>query len=152
MDEKLSTLLVESPRSAEVAAVRRGLREFNTSLAGDDNHQRLTVFLRDQNDAVVGGLLGGTYWGYLYIEALWISEPFRHRGHGKQLLQLAEEEAVKRGCRQAHLDTQSFQAVDFYRKQGYLIVGELADLPPGYSKYLMTKVLLVNHQPTCNQN
>ena len=142
MNGKLSTVLVDNPRSAEVAAIRRGLREFNTSHAGNDNHRRVTVFLRDQSGTVVGGLLGGTYWGYLYLEALWIPEAWRHQGYGKQLLELAEAEARRRGCTRAHLDTHSFQAVDFYRKHGYVIVGELPDLPLESSRYLMTKVLL----------
>ena len=141
MNGTLSTVLEDNPRSADVAGIRQGLKEFNTSHAGDDNHRRLAVFLRDQGNTVLGGLIGGTYWGYLYIEALWILESCRHQGYGLQLLRLAEEEAIRRGCTRAHLDTHSFQAVDFYRKHGYAIVGELPDIPPGCSRYLMTKVL-----------
>ncbi len=139
--EQLSPVLEESPRSADVAAIRQGLRGFNTLAAGNDNHRKLTVVLRDRKGTLVGGLLGGTYWGYLYIEALWVAEPFRRKGYGTRLLRLAEEEAARRGCIRAHLDTHSFQPVEFYRKLGYMIIGELPDLPPGYSKYLMIKSL-----------
>jgi len=56
------------------------------------------------------------------------------------LLEAAEQEAVKRGCRYAHVETHTFQAVDFYHKHGYIIFGELPDLPKGYTKYFLKKV------------
>jgi len=142
MDGKVSVLLEEHPPSTDVAIVRKGLRDFNISRAGNDNHRKLTIFLRDSDNQVVGGLLGGTYWGYLYIEALWITDKYRHQGYGHCLLSMAEEEAVKRKCRYAHLDTHDFQEVAFYQKHGYVIVGKLENLPPGFSKYLMKKGLL----------
>ena len=137
------TLRIEEQSNPEdVAIVRQGLYEYNLPYAGDDNYTELRIFLRDKNGAVLGGLLGTTYWGYLNIEVLWIKEDHRNQGYGQRLLSAAEEETIKRGCQYAHLDTHNFQALAFYQEHGYKVVGELEDLPPGYSRYLLKKVLL----------
>ena len=54
---------------------------------------------------------------------------------------MAEKEAKKRGCNNAHLDTHDFQAMNFYQKNNYEICGQLDDLPKGYNKYLLKKIL-----------
>ena len=53
----------------------------------------------------------------------------------------AEQEALARGCRGVYLDTFSFQAPGFYRKQGYTEFGELEGIPPGHSHYFFRKLL-----------
>ncbi len=88
-----------------------------------------------------GGLLGGTYWGWLYVEILWVAEHVRGAEHGRALLAAAEQEAVRRGCRHAHLDTMSFQSRSFYERQGYTVFGELRDIPAGHQRYFMQKAL-----------
>ena len=79
----------EHPNPDEVQLVRRGLREYNLPFGGQVNHKSLAIFLRDGKDEVVGGLLGGTYWGYLYIDVLWVKETHRNQGHGRELLNAA---------------------------------------------------------------
>ena len=39
----------------------------------------------------VVGLLGGTFWGWLYINLFWRAEPIRHQGVGGRILQMAEQ-------------------------------------------------------------
>ena len=133
--------LETAPNPADVRLVQEGLREYNCQYAPDDHYQPLAVFLRDADHAVVGGLLGGTYWGWLHMVILWIRGDLRLAGHGQALLQMAEREAVRRGCRHAHLETHSFQALPFYEKQGYTVFGQLPDLPEGYIKYFLQKEL-----------
>jgi len=122
-------------------AVRAGLSAYNRSRVGDDGYQELTIFLRDPDHAVVGGLLGDTYWGWLAINILWVAEQLRGQGYGRALLIMAEREAVRRGCRHAHLDTMSFQARPFYEREGYTVFGALHDIPVGHSRYFMQKNL-----------
>ena len=86
-------------------------------------------------------MLGGTYWEWLYIETFWIDESARGQGYGRALLSTAEDEAIKRNCRYAHLNTHSFQALGFYEKHGYQKAGELTHLPAGHSRYLLWKEL-----------
>jgi ribosomal protein S18 acetylase RimI-like enzyme len=117
------------------------LRAYNLLHAADDNHRILTVLLRDPGGEIVAGLLGGTFWGWLHIDVLWVRDDLRGGGHGQALLEMAEEEAIRRGCHHAHVETHSFQALPFYQKHGYTIFGQLPDFPQGHTKYYLMKAL-----------
>jgi GNAT superfamily N-acetyltransferase len=119
--------------------VRQGLRSFNKQFINDDGFQPLNLFLRREDGSIAGGLLGDTYWGWLSINILWIDQSLRGQGYGEQLLKMAEDEAVKKGCRAVHLDTMSFQAHPFYEKFGYTVFGVLDDLPIGHQRIFMWK-------------
>jgi GNAT superfamily N-acetyltransferase len=122
-------------------AIGGGINTYNTQHAGDDHAKRLCYVLRGANQQVIGGIIGVTYWNWLYIELLFIPEALRSKGYGRQLMQQAEEEARQRGAQHAYLDTFSFQAPEFYAKLGYRVFGELADFPLGQTRYFMTKEL-----------
>ncbi len=141
MEEPFNVTLEERPTNEDLEIVRKGLASYNRANAPEDDHQRMSILLRDANDLVIGGALGGTYWGWLYIDWLWVDEPARRSGYGSALLAAAEREAVERGCRYVHLNTHSFQAVEFYERHGYRKAGELPNLPSGHIKFLLWKEL-----------
>jgi hypothetical protein len=55
------------------------------------------------------------------------------------MLHMAEDEAVRRGCRAGVLYTISFQAPAFYQRHGWREFGRVACHPPGASRIFMTK-------------
>jgi GNAT superfamily N-acetyltransferase len=118
-----------------------GLQDFNTRQAGDDRGQSLCYVLQTPDGEIGGGVIGSTYWDWLYIDLMWVREDMRGLGFGQRLLNLAEDKARERGARHAYLDTFSFQAPDFYRKSGYHEFGRLADFPAGHTRYFLTKEL-----------
>jgi GNAT superfamily N-acetyltransferase len=130
-----------APHPDEIAIVRAGLSAYNRQHAPDDTFQPLTLFVRDAHGAVIGGLLGGTIWHWLYVDILWLSDELRGEGYGGRLLAEAERMAIERGCIAAHLDTMSFQALAFYERHGYTVYGVLDNFPPGHKKYLLQKPL-----------
>ncbi|MBG7609533.1 MAG: GNAT family N-acetyltransferase, partial [Anaerolineae bacterium] len=95
----------------------------------------LDVLMFDDKDQLLGGLVGSTYWGWLDIDNLWLPQIFRGRGYGCELIRLAEKEAHARDCNKAVVKTYSFQARDFYQKQGFRVVGTLRNYPPGQIYY-----------------
>ena len=125
----------------ECGYVRASLTAFNDAEVGSDGHTPLNLVERDDDGNVIAGLLGGTYWGWMYVDILWVDEKFRRRGIGSHLLKAAEAEALRRGCHHVHLDTMSWQAPGFYQKHGYTVIGELPDIPAGHSKILLMKEL-----------
>jgi GNAT superfamily N-acetyltransferase len=131
----------EKPEDSAWGIIGRGVGSFNEERAGNNNFQRLCFVLQDQEGEVVGGILGETYWDWFYLDLLWVSEELRRQGYGSQLLEIAEEEARRRGAMNAYLDTFSFQAPDFYFNNGYEVFGELNDYPPGYQRYFLMKAL-----------
>ena len=130
-----------SPTESEIGFIKDALYQFNRERVGDDGHTPLNLILRGEDGAIIGGLLGGTYWGWLYVDILWVKEEERGKGLGSKLLEAAEKEAVLRGCHHAHLDTMSWQAPAFYQKHGYTLIGTLPDIPSGNQKHLLMKAL-----------
>ena len=133
--------LTSDPSPHDSAIVEDGLRRFNLLHAEPDQHTLLRIFVRDDHGEIIGGLLGETFWRYLYVADLWIHEAYRHAGIGTELIRRAESEAIRRGCRHAYLDTLDFQAPDFYPKLGYTTWGVLEDLPPGHKRIFFKKDL-----------
>jgi GNAT superfamily N-acetyltransferase len=127
------------PQPDEIAIVRAGLSAYNRRHAPDDTFEPLTWFVRDAQGAIIGGLLGGIIWQWLYVDILWLSDELRGQGYGSRLLTEAERLAMERGCIGSHLTTMSFQALEFYERHGYTVFGVLEDFPPGHRKYMLQK-------------
>ena len=101
----------------------------------------LSVMLRTTEGKLMGGLIAETGWGWLYVHTLWIEKAARKHGYGRELMSVAEKEAVRRGCHSARLSTQSYEALPFYQRLGYQVFGELPDYPRGHTKYFLRKRL-----------
>lgn len=130
-----------NPSKNETDFIREALAKFNDSIVGEDGHTPLNIIEYDKYGNIIGGILGGTYWGWMYIDILWVREDCRRKGLGSKLLIEAEKEAVRRGCHHVHVDTMSWQAPKFYEKHGYETIGILPDIPKGNQKYLLMKTL-----------
>jgi GNAT superfamily N-acetyltransferase len=134
------TLAVE-PDPATAEAIGEALAAYNEAEAGPAESRPLWIIARDGEGRLAGGLRGQTFWHWLFVAWLWVDEAQRGRGLGAALLRAAEDEARKRGCIGAYVDTYSFQAPGFYARQGYAAFGRLEDLPPGGSRTWFAKRL-----------
>lgn len=132
---------VEKPTDEMWDVIGGGISQYNSQHGGPEGFQHLCFALFDAEGKVAGGLIGEIYWGWLYINLLFVREDLRGQGYGHQLLSQAEVEARKRGATHAFFDTFSFQAPEFYTQHGYRVFGELKDFPPGHTRYYMTKQL-----------
>lgn len=131
-----------SPNDDDLQRIAQGLVE-HALAAGIEprRHAPLTVLARDASGELVGGLRASTVWGWLQIAELWVAEPHRGRGVGRRILATAEDEARRRACRHALLDTFDFQARGFYERLGYVVVADLADFPRGHVRHMLCKAL-----------
>ena len=131
----------ETPAAEDVRFLGRQLGIHNTAFIREElPYRSLNLFLRDGDGTIVGGLRGDVVWGWLHVDFLWVDERLRGAGLGTRLMQRAEAEARSLDVDRAHLETTDFQALDFYRKRGYEVFGELPDHPPGYTCYYMKKL------------
>ncbi|SDI30749.1 GNAT family N-acetyltransferase [Chryseobacterium jejuense] len=106
----------------------------------DSINKPLEIIIND-NKQVVGGLYGRSIWGTLEIQKLAVSEEYKNRGLGRQLVHAAIEEARVRNCEYVALNTFSFQAPEFYEKLGFEKIGTEHDFPKGFEKYYYRKTL-----------
>jgi ribosomal protein S18 acetylase RimI-like enzyme len=126
--------------------VAQSLGRHNSSKGYPDDWRPLSVFAHApprwpwSRGRLIGGLNGGSAWGWLYISHLWVEEGSRHLGLGSALMAEIESRAKARGMAGAHLTTASFQARGFYEKQGFSVFGELEGMPPGGVLYYMRKI------------
>ncbi|WGD31930.1 GNAT family N-acetyltransferase [Ancylobacter sp. WKF20] len=125
---------VEANPAAEVRElIDRGLDVYNEAKGGPLHASNFWVIARDDDGGVQAGLKAHCYFGWMFVDWLWVSPDVRGGGVGSSLLMAAETEARSRGCIGAHLQTYSFQAPDFYAKHGYQRFGQIDDYPPGHS-------------------
>lgn len=108
--------------------VRNKMIEFNLKHFPDElkgRYQELKLHLVHDGGAIIGGIVGEFCWNWLEIHYLFVEEEYRKSGYGRSLLKEAEKMAVERKCDFIKLDTLSFQALDFYLKEGFQIYGTI---------------------------
>ncbi len=118
-----------------------GLTDFNERLAPGSNWRALSIYARDEAGALQGGLMGSSYYDWLFVKWLWVAEPYRRQGIGSRLLKAAEEVARERNVGSVYLDTFTFQAPAFYEKPGYREFGRLEDAVHGHARIWLAKRL-----------
>jgi GNAT superfamily N-acetyltransferase len=124
----------------DFAAVQKGLGDYNAEHGLEGTAVPINVYLRD-GDTLLGGLCGETADERLWIGQVWVDAERRGEGHGKAIMDAAEEEARKRGCKRVYLDTFEVQAPGFYEKLGYGVAGTIDDFPEGHRRYFFVKDL-----------
>jgi GNAT superfamily N-acetyltransferase len=136
-----SSCQIDEASPDDVQALEARLDAFNAARTGRDDRGPLRLAVRAGSGELIGGLIGVTTWGWLYVSLLWVDEAHRGQGLGTRLLEAAEAEARRRGCRDACLTTFSFQAGPFYEKRGYEVFGRLEDYPEGEALSFLRKRL-----------
>lgn len=127
---------------ASEQAVGGGLNAFNDAVTGIGDRRRLAVVVRDPATGdVVGGAIGRSSLGLLFLDLFFLPEALRGAGLGTEVLRAFEDEGRRRGCRSAVLYTISFQAPEFYARNGWRRFGEIPCDPPGTSRIFMSKEL-----------
>jgi GNAT superfamily N-acetyltransferase len=135
-------IVTDAPGERAEAAIRDGLSAYNFEKAGYRDQRPLAILVSDPDSGeVVGGLLGRTSMGLLYIDRFFLPEGMRRQRLGTRILKAAEEEGARRGCTRAVLSTLSFQAPGFYERMGWQVLGRIDCDPPGHTRFTMTKTL-----------
>lgn len=78
-----------------------------------------SCFIRDADNSIIGGCSGGTLYGGLHIDNLWVSESIRHQGWGTKLMQAALRYGNEKDCAFATVNTMDWEAIEFYKKLGF---------------------------------
>jgi len=135
-------IVTDAADDESIQVIGKGLNHFNDQHVGYGDRQPLAVLVRDpQSGDVVGGASGRTSLGLLFLDLFHLPETLRGMGIGTEVLRRFEEEGRRRGCRSAVVYTISFQAPQFYERNGWVRFGEVPCDPPGTSRIFLSKAL-----------
>jgi len=144
MQVKSVVLLDEAQCEVLESFLVERIYEFNSHATGYFDGRLVGGSIHDSKGEVIAGYCGHTWGGSCELTSVWVRENHRGQGLGRALLESAEAEAGRRGCRQLVLRTHSFQAPGFYEAQGYERRHVVEDVPKGYSDFVYVKVLRAN--------
>ncbi len=125
----------------DIDDIKDMLEAFNTAHGAKAEKLPLGVFYEDEDGNKQAGLIAYIFGNWLFIEFLFVDESLRGQGIGKALVERAEENARRNGCKHAFLSTNGFQAPGFYPKLGYNRVFTLTEFPRDGERYYFTKDL-----------
>lgn len=77
---------------------------------------------------------------YGFVDALFVEAPLRRQGLGTYLLKEVEKLAKENGASMLLTNAGDWN-VEFFRKNGYLLRGELKDVPKGHNCYELYKMI-----------
>ncbi|HFK2761790.1 TPA: GNAT family N-acetyltransferase [Enterococcus faecalis] len=112
------------------------------SVSTNSRYNDRICYAYEKNFKYKAGISIECYWGIMHINYLWVDESLRGKKIGKELLSFAEKLAIDKNCMIIYLETFSFQAPEFYKKNGFEEFGKLNNIPDENSTlYFMKKNL-----------
>ncbi|WP_433617076.1 GNAT family N-acetyltransferase [Paenibacillus cellulositrophicus] len=126
----------------EANYVRNKLIEFNSKQVPNGIYEEVNLCVKDEKEHIIAGLNSVICWNWMEIDILWVDDEHRGSGHGKRLLEEAEEIARSKQCTFIKLNTFSFQAPEFYKKYGYKEMAVIENAPLGSKHYYFIKELI----------
>lgn len=115
----------------------------NASLPGEKRSavEQMSFIVRNEAEEIIGGLTATGFWRHLHIDFLWVAPAARGQQVAAKLMAEAESYARGKGHRLMVVDTLSFQAPEFYKKQGFSEFGVIQNFPEGHSHHYFEKWL-----------
>ncbi|WP_186577003.1 GNAT family N-acetyltransferase [Aquibacillus kalidii] len=134
--------IIKQSKQEESDYIRKKVIEHNMEQLPDElktPKENISFTMKDDSGETIAGITGTMYWHHLHVDFLWVDKTVRHKGYGSKLLKEMEAFAREKRCRFIYLDTFSFQAPEFYKKNGYQVFGVLEDHPKGFHQYFLQK-------------
>ena len=122
-------------------AIQDGLDAYDEAYEPKCENIAFSRKLVDKDGRLIAGVIADVDKGECgFVEALFVEEPLRLQGLGTFLLREVEKLAKKNGAPMV-LTTAGDWNVDFFKKNGYLLRGELKDVPKGHDCYELYKMI-----------
>lgn len=96
-------------------------------------------FAAQDDDRIVGMIIGRAYYNEVHIEDLIVGKGSRREGVGSKLVAAVENTFKGKGYEKIALTTFGFQAPEFYKKLGYELEFVREDKDPKLCKYFYLK-------------
>ena len=123
----------------DAAVIQNGLDKYDEAYEPKYENVGFYKKLTDKDGRFMAGLIADVDKGADgFVEALFVEEPLTRQGLGTFLLREAEKFAKENGVTLILTNAGDWN-VDFFKKNGYLVRGELKDVPKGHNCYELYK-------------
>ena len=125
----------------DAEVIEKGLDTYSEAYVQEGETVDFCKKLVDKNGRFAAGVIADTEKGDSgSIDALFVEEPLRRKGLGTVLLKEAERFAKENGASMVFTNAGDWN-VGFFKKNGYLVRGELKDVPKGHNCYELYKMI-----------
>ena len=125
----------------DAEVIEKGLDTYSKAYVHESETVDFCKKLVDNEGSFTAGVIADTEKGDIgSIVALFVEEPLRRKGLGTYLLKEAEKFAKENGASMVFTNAGDWN-VGFFKKNGYLIRGELKDVPKGHDCYELYKMI-----------
>ena len=125
----------------DAAVIQDGINTYSEAYEPEYESFDYYKKLVDKDGRFVAGVIADVHKGdYCFVDALFVEEPLRRQGLGTYLLREAEAFAKENGTSMI-LSYAGDWVIDFFQKNGYLLRGELKDVPKGHNCYELYKMI-----------
>lgn len=132
-------LSIGNENDAEV--IENGIETYSEAYEPEYESVDFYKKLVDKDGRFIAGVIADVGKGaYGFVDALFVEEPLRRQGLGTYLLKEVEKLAKENGASMVLTNAGDWN-VDFFIKNGYLVRGELKDVPKGHNCYELYKVI-----------
>ena len=123
----------------DAEVIMKGLDAYSAAYESECENIRFYKKLTDGDGNFAAGVIADVDKGECgYVSALFVEEPLRRRGLGTFLLAQVEKLARENGASMIMTSAGDWN-VGFFRKNGYVLRGELKDVPKGHDCYELYK-------------
>ena len=128
-----------SDDDAEV--IENGIKTYSEAYEPEYENVSFYKKIADIDGKLMAGIIADAGKGsYAFVDAVFVEEPLRLHGLGSYLLKEAEKFAKENDATLVLTNAGDWN-VDFFQKNGYLLRGELKDVPKGHNCYELYKMI-----------
>ena len=121
--------------------IENGIRTYSEAYEPEYESVDFYKKLVDKDGRFIAGVIADVDKdAYGFVDALFVEEALRHQGLGTALLKAAEDFSKENGASMI-LTSAGDWNVDFFKKNGFLLRGELKDVPKGHDCYELYKMI-----------
>lgn len=118
-----------------------GFLRHSVETFGFDGDVNSFAYVVKEEGKTLGVILAKTFYGALHIKQLFLEKKLRGKGYGTRLMDKAMKRGKELGCSFVHLETMNFQALEFYRKLGFILEYTREGYHQGVSMHYLRKPL-----------
>ncbi len=121
--------------------IENGIRTYSEAYEPEYESVDFYKKLVDKDGRFIAGVIADVDKdAYGFVDALFVEEALRHQGLGTSLLKAVEDFTRENGASMILTNAGDWN-VDFFKKNGYLLRGELKDVPKGHDCYELYKMI-----------